>query len=153
MKRVSRGLGLGLGLVLAAAAAGALAQPPAPAHSVLVRVPFVSGSDQLGPLARQRLDRAIPALKADYAGSPVEIAGHTDALDSGPMNLDLSRRRARAVYQYLEANGVDLRFMFENGYGEDQPLADNATREGRFRNRRVELRLLRGPGPGELTHR
>lgn len=122
-------------------------------YRILLQVPFLSGSDQLGPLARSRLDRAIPRLKDEYPGAPIELAGHTDALDSGPMNLDLSRRRARAVFQYLQQAGVDMSAIYERGYGESEPRDTNDTREGRFRNRRVELRLLRGPGPGDLTLR
>lgn len=138
---------------LALAAMTTAAPAAEPAYTVLLRVPFLSGSDQLGPLARARLDRVIPALKSDYADSGFELAGHTDDLGGKSHNQDLSLRRARAVYDYLSANGVDVRYVYARGYGETEPLAGNDTREGRFRNRRVELRLRRGAGPGEITHR
>lgn len=136
-----------LAVVLVAPVAGA----KGPDFSVLLRVPFASGSDQLGPLAQQRLQKALPQLQESYVGSRIEISGHADGYAMRGSNLELSRRRARAVRNWLESNGMDVRFMYEQSHGDSQPRASNETREGRFLNRRVELRLLREIGPGDLT--
>jgi outer membrane protein OmpA-like peptidoglycan-associated protein len=77
--------------------------------------------------------RHVPAL----AG---EIGGHTDSQGSDAYNVDLSRRRALAVRDYLTARGLPTAQLAVAGYGESQPIADNATPEGRAQNRRVVIR-------------
>lgn len=142
---------LGPLLLLAHATAAAPQVSASPDYIVLLSVPFVSGSDQLGPLARARIDLAIPRLREDYGESPIELAGHSDGYGSAASNQELSSRRAHAVFEYLQANQVEMKFVFERAYGASEPIADNETRPGRFRNRRVELRQPRGPGPGDLS--
>ncbi len=73
----------------------------------------------------------------------VEIAGHTDNIGSAEYNLKLSQRRAEAVRQYLINKGVPPERIYARGYGETQPIADNSTEEGRAKNRRVELRIIK----------
>ena len=105
------------------------------------RIDFESGSAELAPASIPLLDELAVIL--DQCGDPrFEIAGHTDA--SGPRvdNLDLSQRRAEAVRAYLLAAGVAAERLSAVGYGPDEPVADNATRAGRARNRRIELRVL-----------
>ncbi|NIM69850.1 MAG: OmpA family protein [Xanthomonadales bacterium] len=70
----------------------------------------------------------------------VEIAGHTDSMGAESYNQGLSERRANAVRDYLAANGANAANLSAKGYGESEPVADNATEEGRAANRRVELR-------------
>lgn len=70
----------------------------------------------------------------------VEIAGHTDSRGTEEYNQGLSQRRAKAVRDYLVSHGVDASRLTVKGYGESQPVADNATDQGRAENRRVELR-------------
>ena len=72
----------------------------------------------------------------------VEIAGHTDNVGSKEANLELSRRRAGRVKQYLVAQGIDAGRIEAKGYGEDHPVAGNNTEEGRQKNRRTEVRIL-----------
>ncbi len=72
-------------------------------------------------------------------GTAVEIQGHTDSDGSEQGNLALSDRRAQAVLQYLVEEGIDARQLSARGYGEAQPRADNSTRDGRARNRRIEF--------------
>jgi outer membrane protein OmpA-like peptidoglycan-associated protein len=72
----------------------------------------------------------------------VEVAGHTDSANSDTYNLDLSQRRADAVLNYFVSKGVETDRLSAKGYGEAEPIADNSTTEGRFKNRRVELRSL-----------
>jgi OOP family OmpA-OmpF porin len=70
----------------------------------------------------------------------VEIAGHTDSKGSDSYNQALSQRRAEAVREELVAHGINASNLTARGYGESDPVADNATEEGREQNRRVELR-------------
>ena len=71
----------------------------------------------------------------------VEVAGHTDDVGDSGSNESLSERRARTVWAFLIRYGVDESRISYRGYGESQPISDNATPEGRAKNRRVELRI------------
>ena len=72
----------------------------------------------------------------------VRVEGHTDNRGTAAYNLDLSRRRAAAVVEYLVQHGIDRKRLVSAGYGFERPIADNATALGRAKNRRVEFRLL-----------
>ncbi len=88
------------------------------------------------------LRKAIDFVKK-YPGYKISIEGHTDNIGTEKYNQGLSERRAAAVKGYLlkqgVTNGARLRTV---GHGESQPIADNATEEGRFKNRRVEILIL-----------
>ena len=84
------------------------------------------------------LDSDVATLK-EWGDVKVEIAGHTDSRGSDKYNMNLSQRRAEAVRNYLISKGIAAERLSAKGYGESQPVADNATDEGRFKNRRVEL--------------
>lgn len=71
----------------------------------------------------------------------VDVAGHTDSTGSLQHNQDLSQRRAISVANYLGSQGVDTRRMAAVGFGPEQPVADNATPDGRALNRRVEISI------------
>jgi outer membrane protein OmpA-like peptidoglycan-associated protein len=71
----------------------------------------------------------------------VDVNGHTDSVGSDSYNFGLSQRRALSVANYLSAQGVDGRRLVVNGYGKTQPIASNATEDGRAQNRRVEIYL------------
>jgi len=73
----------------------------------------------------------------------VEIAGHTDSIGSATYNLSLSQRRAEAVREYLIEKGVSPERIYARGYGETQPISSNSTEEGRAKNRRVEIRIIK----------
>lgn len=102
---------------------------------------FASGSAQLTADARAQLEEAAAWL----AGEPgdFEVRGHTDGAGDAEANRALSRRRAEAVRDALVAMGLPGTRLRATGYGEDAPVADNATPEGRARNRRVEIRRVR----------
>jgi len=85
------------------------------------------------------LDQAVQTLKLK-SYLKVEVAAHTDSTASDEYNMELSERRAKSVYDYLIAHGINASRLTAKGYGESQPVADNATEEGRAQNRRVELR-------------
>ena len=72
----------------------------------------------------------------------VEISGHTDSKGSDEYNQRLSEARAKAVYEYFIAQGVDKFRLAYAGYGESRPIATNDTEEGRQQNRRVELNII-----------
>lgn len=101
-------------------------------------VEFDFDKSTLRPESRQTLDEATEVLR-QYPDIRVEVAGHTDSIGTDAYNQGLSERRAKAVYDYLVGNGIDAGRLTQRGYGESRPIADNATREGRQRNRRTEL--------------
>jgi outer membrane protein OmpA-like peptidoglycan-associated protein len=94
----------------------------------------------LSPDARVMLDRVADVL-VDYPKTAVLAQGHTDSTGSESHNQELSERRARSVVNYLIGRGVDPTRLHAIGYGEAEPVADNASAEGRRRNRRVDLLL------------
>ena len=95
----------------------------------------------LRPEAIVILDKAVGLLKSQ-ASVVVEVAGHTDSVGSEEYNQALSERRAIAVKDYLESQGITATRLSARGYGEAQPVASNDTDEGRAQNRRVELIVL-----------
>ncbi len=75
----------------------------------------------------------------------VRVEGHTDDRGADDYNMDLSRRRAQAVVDYLVRRGVPANRLRAEGFGETRPVASNETREGRARNRRVEFNIGEPP--------
>ncbi len=91
---------------------------------------------------RPDLTRDIYAVSSNlqkYPNSTVEVIGHTDNTGSAAYNYDLSQRRAASVAQVLRDGGVPGNRVATIGRGFDQPVASNATAEGRAQNRRVEI--------------
>jgi outer membrane protein OmpA-like peptidoglycan-associated protein len=88
------------------------------------------------------IDKDVATLES-WGNVNIEVAGHTDSRGSDAYNIKLSQRRAEAVRDYLISKGIAADRLSAKGYGESQPVADNATDEGRFKNRRVELVPLR----------
>jgi OOP family OmpA-OmpF porin len=70
------------------------------------------------------------------------VAGYTDAIGSVDYNLDLSRRRAQAVVDYIVSQGIDGTRFEVTGMGKSDPIATNSTPEGRAMNRRVEITAI-----------
>lgn len=81
-----------------------------------------------------------------YNQNSIEIVGHTDSTGTHAYNMGLSQRRAQSVASYLLAQGVEGGRLSTRGMGPDQPLANNASAEGRAQNRRVEVALRPLPG-------
>lgn len=109
-------------------------------HALAARiVEFEAGSALLADSGRRILDDMAETLKRfDQAG--FEVIGHTDDTGAPVRNLALSRARADSVKTYLVAKGIRPDLIGTNGMGADQPIAPNATDEGRKRNRRIEFR-------------
>jgi OOP family OmpA-OmpF porin len=76
----------------------------------------------------------------------VEIQGHTDSTGPAAYNVKLSQRRADAVRSYLIDSGVNGDQLVSRGYGAKEPVASNATVEGRAKNRRVVVFVISNPG-------
>jgi outer membrane protein OmpA-like peptidoglycan-associated protein len=113
------------------------------AQSVTIRlegdVLFDTGKAQLRPEAQSALEKVAVVL-AQFPDSNVEIAGHTDSKGGSAMNLDLSKKRAAAVSEFLKKRSELAKINFTTqGFGETRPIASNDTDEGRLQNRRVEI--------------
>ena len=84
-------------------------------------------------------------LVAKLSGTDIEVivaTGHTDSVGSDAYNQKLSLRRAQAVKAFLVSKGIPPARVFTEGKGERQPVADNRSREGRSKNRRVEIEVV-----------
>ncbi len=102
---------------------------------------FNLGRSDLDDAATQQLD-GIAAKIASQKHYVVEVQGFTDSTGAPASNLELSRRRAASVVRYLTLDKkIPLYRVQTLGYGEENPVADNKTRDGRKENRRVEVRL------------
>lgn len=108
---------------------------------VLEHVKFESNSAELKPSSYEDLDKAVAAMKK-YDHLKIEIQAHTDSMGDAGYNQSLSEKRAESVRAYMIDQGIAADRMVAMGYGETKPVADNATREGRARNRRVELKII-----------
>ena len=84
---------------------------------------------------------SVVLVVQEYDKTIIEVTGHTDSTGSDAHNLDLSRRRAASVGAYLTSQGVNPQRVITDGFGEQYPVGDNATPQGRQGDRRVEPRL------------
>jgi len=114
------------------------AAPVIEARVNLTGVTFGSGNATLTANAKKILDGVAEQLLANPKVK-IEIQGHTDNVGNPRANQDLSERRAKAVVGYLATKGVKMTRMRAVGYGQDVPIADNATADGRELNRRIEM--------------
>ncbi len=105
-------------------------------------VTFANNSAVLTGNSVEVLDEAAATLRRN-ADLNVEVAGYTDNRGSTTYNVHLSQKRAETVRDYLVTQGVSADMLRAKGYGPENPLADNATADGRAANRRVELRILK----------
>lgn len=104
-------------------------------------ITFATGSADLNARFFPVLD-SVSKVVAKYNQTLVEVAGHTDSVGTAESNQTLSERRANTVAQYLVSKGIVRDRTIVVGAGENMPVADNSTPEGRALNRRVELSLL-----------
>jgi OOP family OmpA-OmpF porin len=95
----------------------------------------------LKPEGKAKLESLVASLK----NTDIEVivaTGHTDWTGSVAYNMNLSMRRAKAVKAFLVSKGIPAARVFTEGKGENQPIADNRTREGRAKNRRVDIEVV-----------
>ena len=83
----------------------------------------------------------VALVMQEYKSTLVTIAGHTDSTGAESYNQELSRKRALTVAENLNAQGVAIERLAAIGYGEQYPIADNNTAQGRAQNRRVEISI------------
>jgi len=114
-----------------------------------VTVNFASGSATLGPKAKATIDEAAAWVKTQNTkGWVMAVIGYADTTGSSQRNIDLSERRANAVIYYI-VNKYKMplnRLVQPFGYGQLEPVAENKTKAGRAKNRRVEIRLMVNKG-------
>lgn len=112
-----------------------------------IKITFDSGilfdvnKTDLKPVAQQNIRELSETLKK-YEDTNILIEGHTDDTGADEYNQTLSERRAKSVSDYLTTLGVDNSRVTTTGYGEQQPIADNTTAQGREQNRRVEIAIF-----------
>ena len=120
---------------------------PAPQTEVITlsdagNVLFDFDKSDLTPAAKAQLDTLMDKLRnADVVS--IKVIGHTDSKGSDAYNQALSERRASSVAAYLLSQGLAPNKLTSEGRGESEPVADNASDEGRAENRRVELHINR----------
>lgn len=103
-----------------------------------VYIQFSSNSAAILPESQPQLASIHMLLKEDGSLN-LQIVGHTDSMGDAAYNRQLSQKRAESVQQALVALGIEAGRLTAEGMGEEKPVADNKTSEGRARNRRVEL--------------
>jgi outer membrane protein OmpA-like peptidoglycan-associated protein len=108
---------------------------------------FASGKHELLPAAQAKLTQVAQALLAGDPDATFVVEGHTDSQGKTETNYTLSVNRANAVRDYLVEHEIAADRITAVGYGEERPVADNDTPEGRANNRRVELVIK--PGKSE----
>ncbi len=104
------------------------------------RLLFETGKATLEPASDDQLHNVAAILKA-YPKVNIKIGGYTDNTGDKAANQKLSEERAQNVKAELEKLGVEPSRLAAQGYGEDHPVADNSTEEGRQKNRRISMRV------------
>lgn len=121
--------------------------PPGPAKAAPTKVTLSSDTlfdfdkSELKDEGRSRIDTLMGSLKGVQIDIVIAV-GHTDSVGSDAYNERLSLARAESVKAYLVSKGVEAKRIRTEGKGESQPIADNATKEGRAKNRRVEIEVV-----------
>ncbi|BCO26573.1 hypothetical protein MIZ03_1456 [Rhodoferax lithotrophicus] len=132
----------------AAPAPAAVAAPaPAPAPVAAAKVTYAADAffdfDKavLKPEGKAKLDDLVGKVK-DINLEVIIAVGHTDSVGTDAYNQKLSVKRSEAVKAYLVSKGIEKNRVYTEGKGESQPVADNKTKEGRSKNRRVEIEVV-----------
>ena len=130
-----------------AKAAPAPAAAPAAAAAAASKVTYAAdaffdfGKSVLKPEGKAKLDDLVSKVK-NISLEVVIAVGHTDAVGTDAYNQKLSVARSEAVKAYLVSKGIDKNRIYTEGKGETSPVADNKTKEGRAKNRRVEIEVV-----------
>lgn len=109
-------------------------------HRTTLHINFNTNKAEIRKADLPELQKAIDFLKR-WPDTKVSVVGFTDSTGTDAYNQKLSERRAQAVKKYLlDSGSVKADMITAEGRGETEPIADNKTKEGRFKNRRVEIR-------------
>lgn len=111
------------------------------------RVLFETDSNQLSDLDKVELDRIARYQPLDRQVKKIVVKGHADWVDTERYNLDLSEFRTYAVVDYLVERGIPEAIIEARFFGESEPVGNNRTKDGRARNRRVSVEVIREPEP------
>ena len=103
-------------------------------------ITFAFNDASVQPQFRPTLDE-VSSILSQYPKTYIDVYGHTDSDGSDAYNQTLSERRAQSVAGYLTSHGVQSARIATRGFGETQPIASNATEEGKAANRRVEIKI------------
>ncbi len=132
-----------------AAPAPVVAPAPAPAPAPVAASKVTYAADTffdfdksvIKPEGKAKLDDLVSKVKSINLEVIIAV-GHTDSIGSDAYNQKLSVRRAEAVKAYLVSKGIEKNRIYTEGKGKKQPIADNRTKEGRAKNRRVEIEVV-----------
>lgn len=118
---------------------------------ILDQVKFKTGSAQIlpGKDSEEVLQAVLKVLTGHPEIKKVHVEGHTDNVGNADKNKKLSSDRAASVVKWLTAHGVDKARLESAGFGQERPIADNKTEDGRRANRRVEFRIEAAPQNAE----
>jgi OmpA-OmpF porin, OOP family len=105
---------------------------------IALYINFDTGKSIIKPESKAIIEQIVQMLKSNPALA-ISVEGHTDNVGSQEYNKKLSDERAKTVVTAIVAQGIDAKRLTSIGYGQDKPVADNSTEEGRAKNRRVEL--------------
>lgn len=108
---------------------------------LLKPIEFEFAKAEILPVSYPILDEVVTLMNA-RPEIRIGVYGHTDIRGGLPLNMRLSRDRARACMDYLVNKGIPIERLESEGFGPNRPVADNTTDEGRARNRRVEFKIL-----------
>ena len=104
-------------------------------------VTFATNKSAIQPQFRTTLDQVAQTLSS-YEKTYIDVYGHTDSTGNDGINIPLSQNRARSVADYLTTRGVQSARIATQGFGANQPVADNNTDAGKQANRRVEIKIV-----------
>jgi OOP family OmpA-OmpF porin len=107
---------------------------------ILDDVLFDFDKSNIKPEAGAILDRLVAFMK-ENKDKKAALSGHTDSIGTEAYNRKLSERRVNSVKDYVVKKGVETGRISGQGFGESKPIADNKTKEGRAKNRRVEIKV------------
>jgi OOP family OmpA-OmpF porin len=117
---------------------------------VALYINFDTGKATIRPDSKLIVDQIVQMMKAN-PDLDLSVEGHTDNVGDAKANQVLSENRAKAVVAAIVAQGIDTKRLSTAGFGQDRPVADNSSEEGRAKNRRVEL--VKKGGPAQKTPR
>jgi len=102
---------------------------------------FDTAKFNINTASQENLNKLINVFK-EFPDTNILVVGHTDSVGAEESNMTLSKNRAYAVTNYLSQNGISTGRLKTNWFGETQPMHDNATADGRAKNRRVNVAIL-----------